>query len=67
MSVDVRLGGIPCRVEGFELAGPGGVHRVWDRISSPRTGMLLPPELLGLPGWLDVELRAEAEYRGQFR
>lgn len=61
VTVLLTIGRVPCVVEGTTH----GTGRAWYTIRSPRTGMELPPELLGLSGWLDVELRAEAAYRGQ--
>jgi len=55
--VEARIADIDCRIEGEQR----GASRCWHTVRSARTGMLYPPELLGLQGWLDVELRAEAE------
>ena len=60
IEVLLYLAGIPCLVEGVQA----GKSRLWNRIRSSRTGTELPPELLGLKGWHEVRLRAEAEVRG---
>ena len=71
VEVQVALAGIPCVVSGIEMSDPqaapsrGGIRRLWHTIRGHRSGMLFAPEWLGLQGWLDVELRAEAEYRHQ--
>lgn len=70
MEVEVILAGIPCVVSGVEIrdeqAAPtrNGIRRLWHTIRGARSGMFFAPEWLGLRGWLDVELRAEAEFRG---
>lgn len=69
VEVAVTLCGIPCIVSGVELEDPEaaperrGIRRLWHTIRGRRSGMFFAPEWLGLRGWLDVELRAEAEYR----
>lgn len=70
VEVALDLGGIPCLVTGLELPDSKlperrGIRRLWHTIRGRKSGMFFAPEWLGLKGWLDVELRAEAEYRGQ--
>lgn len=69
VEVAVHLAGIPCLVSGIEYRDkasprPEGIRRLWHTVRGQRSGMFFAPEWLGLRGWLDVELRAEAEYRG---
>ena len=65
----MTLGGVPCTVIGIEMRDPDaapsrkGIRRLWHTIKGRKTGMRFAPEFLGLRGWLDVELRVEAEFR----
>lgn len=69
VEVRVTLAGIPCVVTGVEIRDPTaaperrGLRRLWHTIRGSKSGMLFAPEWLGFKGWLDIELRAEAEYR----